>query len=108
MKLEGHQLDVFIELCLRHVIDNGCAGLPSLGRAHDRVSEAIAKMERRLRAEDSSSWKQIFAKEVIDPEWWRAASSVMHDPTECPAFTADDMSEEWRKIWRPEDFNGEA
>ncbi len=45
-------------------------------------------------------WQKHFAN--FSKETWRAASSVIHEETECPSFTANSMAAEWKEIWVPD------
>ena len=39
----------------------------------------------------------------LGPATWQAASAVIHETTECPSFTANDMADEWKRIWCPDE-----
>lgn len=95
--LAGALFDKYVGAVVAGLVFHDSAGLPTLNRAHDAIAKGISTQAAYQRREKTKVWKQLFREFTAD--MWRAASTIIHDVAECPAFTADEMTEEWRRIW---------
>ena len=63
------------------------------------MSKALTEKTAERHKSQTHDWRNLFKQ--FDKQTWKAASGVIHDDCECPAFTADDMTEDWSKVWCP-------
>ena len=85
-----------------NIIAHEAKGKITLEDALQAVHAVISAHEARIASEGHTKWRGLFSFQ-FGVDGWRAASSVIHEQADCPSFNAESMSQEWTKIWRPED-----
>ena len=76
----------------------------TLEDALQAVHAEIAAHEARIASDGHKKWRSLFSGQ-FGVDGWRAASTVIHEQADCPSFNTESMSQEWTKIWRPEDHS---
>ena len=84
------------------VIAHEAKGKITLEDALHAVHAGISAHEARIASEGHKKWRSLFSGQ-FGVDGWRAGSSVIHEQADCPSFNAESMSQDWTKIWRPED-----
>ncbi|CAK0796724.1 unnamed protein product [Prorocentrum cordatum] len=101
--IAGPLLRQYVDSALRGRLTAGPKGRPTHAEAHGKISKAISAIQRDLLRDRRSEWRRLFQHFTTDT--WRAATAEVHGPSECPSFNAEDMTEEWKRVWVPSDPN---
>ncbi len=72
---------------------------PDAGTLLDAVTSSLRAIAQAEGRQAISAWRQKIV--AWGPQTAAAAARVMRDPAPAPAFSPDDMREEWQPIWEP-------
>ena len=87
----------------RIVTDNQC--LPTLAECLRIIDAAITKEASKAATLSQKQWSQKFRSWTTDI--WKPATAALKPPVSVPQFTAEDMSEDWRHVWSPHNYDEE-
>ncbi|CAK0823628.1 unnamed protein product [Prorocentrum cordatum] len=101
--IAGPLLRQYVDSALRGRLTAGPNSRPTHAEARGKISKAISAIQRDLLRDRRSEWRRLSQHFTTDT--WRAATEEVHGPSECPSFNAEDMAEEWKRVWAPSDPN---